>query len=112
KFTHIYTLSLHDALPIFTKGQALLRIDKYLLTLVQNASRSKIQKAAEDGSILVNDIPVKSNYKVKPGDVIRVLFSKPKFEYQIIPQNIPLDIVYEDDALLVINKPAGFVVHP
>ncbi len=95
-----------------TKGQALLRIDKYLLTLVQNASRSKIQKAAEDGSILVNDIPVKSNYKVKPGDVIRVLFSKPKFEYQIIPQNIPLDIVYEDDALLVINKPAGFVVHP
>src|SRR5690554_5080070 len=95
-----------------TKGQAYIRIDKYLMTLVQNSSRNKIQKAAEDGSILVNDIPVKSNYKVKPGDVIRVLFSKPKFEYQIIPQNIPLDIVYEDDALLVINKPAGFVVHP
>src|SRR5690606_35108746 len=95
-----------------TECLALLRINKYLLTLVQNARRSKIQKVAEDGSILVNDIQVKSNYKVKPGDVIRVLFSKPKFEYQIIPQNIPLDIVYEDDALLVINKPAGFVVHP
>lgn len=95
-----------------TKGQAYIRIDKYLMTLVQNSSRNKIQKAAEDGSILVNDTPVKSNYKVKPGDVIRVLFSKPKYEHEIIPENIPLDIVYEDEVLLVINKPANFVVHP
>src|SRR5690554_6323466 len=95
-----------------TKGQAYIRIDKYLMTLVQNSSRNKIQKAAEDGSILVNDTPVKSNYKVKPNDVIRVLFSKPKYEHEIIPENIPLDIVYEDEVLLVINKPANLVVHP
>src|SRR5690606_2313996 len=95
-----------------SSGQSLLRIDKYLMGLIQNSTRNKIQKAAENGSILVNDIPVKSNYKVKPHDVIRVVFDKPKYEYKIIPENIPLDIVYEDDVLLVINKPAGFVVHP
>lgn len=93
-------------------GQSPLRIDKYLLGLVQNSTRNKIQKAADNGSILVNDIPVKSNYKVKPKDIIRVVFDKPKYEYKIIPENIPLDIVYEDDTLLVINKPANFVVHP
>lgn len=93
-------------------GQSLLRIDKYLMGLVQNSTRNKIQKAADNGNILVNDIPVKSNYKVKPNDVIRVVFDKPKYEYKIIPENIPLDIVYEDDVLLVINKPANFVVHP
>lgn len=93
-------------------GQSPLRIDKYLLGLVQNSTRNKIQKAADNGSILVNDISVKSNYKVKPNDVIRVVFDKPKYEYKIIPENIPLDIVYEDDTLLVINKPANFVVHP
>lgn len=95
-----------------TQGQSPLRIDKYLMQLVQNSTRSKIQKAAENGSILVNDSPVKSNYKVKGGDSIRVLFDKPKYEYQIIPENIPLDIVYEDDVLLLINKPPNFVVHP
>jgi len=93
-------------------GQSPLRIDKYLLGLVQNSTRNKIQKAADNGSILVNDLSVKSNYKVKPNDVIRVVFDKPKYEYKIIPENIPLDIVYEDDTLLVINKPANFVVHP
>lgn len=93
-------------------GQSPLRIDKYLLGLVQNSTRNKIQKAADNGSILVNDTVVKSNYKVKPNDVIRVVFDKPKYEYKIIPENIPLDIVYEDDTLLVINKPANFVVHP
>lgn len=93
-------------------GQSPLRIDKYLLGLVQNSTRNKIQKAADNGSILVNDTAVKSNYKVKPNDVIRVVFDKPKYEYKIIPENIPLDIVYEDDTLLVINKPANFVVHP
>ncbi len=93
-------------------GQSALRIDKYLMGLVQNATRSKIQKAAEEGSVLVNDLAVKSNYKVKGGDIIRVVFDQPKHEYNIIPEDIPLDIVYEDDVLLVINKPAGFVVHP
>lgn len=93
-------------------GQSPLRIDKYLLGLVQNSTRNKIQKAADNGSILVNDTAVKSNYRVKPNDVIRVVFDKPKYEYKIIPENIPLDIVYEDDTLLVINKPANFVVHP
>jgi len=93
-------------------GQSLLRIDKYLMGLVQNSTRNKIQKAADSGNILVNDVGVKSNYKVKPNDVIRVVFDKPKYEYKIIPENIPLDIVYEDDVLLVINKPANLVVHP
>ncbi len=94
------------------KGQSLLRVDKFLMQLIENATRNKIQKAAEDGNIWVNDIPVKSNYRVKPFDVVRVMLTHPPFENHIIPENIPLDIVYEDDALLVINKPAGLVVHP
>src|SRR5690554_2396027 len=95
-----------------SSGQSLLRIDKYLMGLVQNSTRNKIQKAADSGNILVNDVAVKSNYKVKPNDIIRVVFDKLKYEYKIIPENIPLDIVYEDDVLLVINKPANLVVHP
>lgn len=94
------------------KGQALLRIDKYLMLMVPNATRNKIQNAATNGDIYVNDLPVKSNYKVKPNDVIRILLAHPPFENRIDPENIPLDIVYEDEALLVINKPAGLVVHP
>ncbi|TBX68411.1 RluA family pseudouridine synthase [Flavobacterium silvisoli] len=94
------------------KGQSLLRVDKFLMQLIENATRNKIQKAAEDGNIWVNDIPVKSNYRVKPFDVVRVMLTHPPFENHIIPENIPLDIVYEDDALLVINKPVGLVVHP
>jgi len=93
-------------------GQSPLRIDKYLIGLVQNATRNKIQKATECGCVLVNDYVVKSNYKVKPNDIIRVVFDKPKYEYKIIPENIPLDIIYEDEDLLVINKKADFVVHP
>lgn len=95
-----------------TKGQQLLRIDKFLMLLIPNATRSKIQKAADNGDIYVNDLPVKSNYKVKPFDVIRILLAHPPFENRVDPENIPLDIVYEDDALLLINKPAGLVVHP
>ncbi len=95
-----------------TKGQQLLRIDKFLMLLIPNATRSKIQKAADNGDIYVNDVPVKSNYKVKPMDVIRILLTHPPFENRVDPENIPLDIVYEDDALLLINKPAGLVVHP
>ncbi|UUC44040.1 RluA family pseudouridine synthase [Flavobacterium cerinum] len=94
------------------KGQAPLRVDKFLMNLVENATRNKIQQAATNGNIFVNDVPVKSNYKVKAFDVVRVLMEQPPFENIIIPENIPLDIVYEDDQLLVINKPAGLVVHP
>ena len=95
-----------------TKGQMPLRVDKFLMNLVENATRNKIQQAAESGNIIVNDVAVKSNYKVKAFDVVRIMLSHPPFENLILPENIPLDIVFEDDALLVINKPAGLVVHP
>jgi 23S rRNA pseudouridine1911/1915/1917 synthase len=94
------------------KGQSLLRVDKFLMQLMANATRNKIQKAAEDGNIWVNDVPVKSNYRVKPMDVVRVMLSHPPFENHIYPEDIPLDIVYEDEALLLLNKPPGLVVHP
>ena len=94
------------------KGQLLLRIDKFLMNLIPNATRNKIQNAATAGNIFVNDIPVKSNYKVKPFDVVKILLSHPPFENRVDPENIPLDIVYEDASLLLINKPAGLVVHP
>ena len=94
------------------KGQLLLRIDKFLMNLIPNATRNKIQNAATNGDIYVNDLPVKSNYKVKPFDVVRILLSHPPFENRVDPEDIPLDIVYEDDTLLLINKPPGFVVHP
>lgn len=94
------------------KGQLLLRIDKYLMNMIPNATRNKIQNAASGGDIFVNDVPVKSNYKVKPLDVIRIMLSHPPFENRVDPEDIPLDIVYEDEALLLINKPPDFVVHP
>jgi 23S rRNA pseudouridine1911/1915/1917 synthase len=94
------------------KGQLLLRIDKFLMNLIPNATRNKIQQAASAGDIYVNDLPVKSNYKVKPLDVVRIMLSHPPFENRVDPENIPLDIVYEDAALLLINKPPGLVVHP
>ncbi len=94
------------------KGQALLRVDKFLMNRIENATRSKIQQAAENGNILVNEKPVKSNYRVKPHDVITVVFAHPPREIELIPQNIPLDIVYEDDDLIIVNKQAGMVVHP
>lgn len=94
------------------KGQAPLRVDKFLMNLVENATRNKIQKAAERGNIYVNDVPVKSNHKVKAGDIVRMLMEHPPYEYLLEPENIPLDIVFEDDQLLVVNKPAGMVVHP
>lgn len=94
------------------KGQNPLRIDKYLMNFVENATRNKIQNAAKEGCIYVNGTSVKSNYKVKPNDHIRVMFQHPPYEYLLTPENIPLDIVYEDEELLVINKPAGMVVHP
>jgi 23S rRNA pseudouridine1911/1915/1917 synthase len=93
-------------------GQGLLRVDKFLTNRLQGTSRNRIQLAAEAGCIHVNGKPVKSNYKVKPGDEVSVMLDFPRRELKIIPENIPLEIVYEDDELLVINKPAGLVVHP
>jgi len=94
------------------KGQQPLRIDKYLMNFVENATRNKIQQAAKDGCIFVNGTPVKSNYKVKPNDHITVKFEYPPHEYLLVAEDIPIDIVYEDDHVLVVNKPAGMVVHP
>lgn len=97
---------------IVDKGQSLLRIDKFLMHRIQNASRTKIQAAADAGAILVNQKAVKSNYKVKPEDLITVVLSTPPRDTTIYPEDIPLEIVYEDDDLMVINKAAGMVVHP
>jgi 23S rRNA pseudouridine1911/1915/1917 synthase len=93
-------------------GQEPLRIDKYLMNFVENATRTKIQAAAKDGSIRVNGQEVKSNYKVRPHDEIKVLFEYPPTENLLLPENIDLNIVFEDDDIVVVNKPAGMVVHP
>ncbi|MGE4586020.1 MAG: RluA family pseudouridine synthase [Mangrovibacterium sp.] len=93
-------------------GQSTVRVDKFLALRITNASRNRIQQAADAGCILVNGQPVKSNYKVKPGEEISLVFDFPRRELKIIPEEMPLDIVYEDNQLLVINKPAGLVVHP
>jgi len=94
------------------KGQALLRIDKYLFSKISNASRNRIQNAARAGNILVNDAAVKPNYKVKPNDVISIVLAYPPRDTEIYPENIPVNVVYEDEEVLVINKPPGMVVHP
>lgn len=94
------------------KGQSLLRIDKFLNARMGNVSRSKIQHGIENGFVKVNDTAIKSNYKVHPGDVITISLPQPPRDTDIKPENIPLNIVYEDDHLLIINKPAGMVVHP
>ena len=94
------------------KGQELLRVDKFLVLRMQKASRNRIQQAAEAGCILVNGRPVKSNYRVKPLDTVQIVMDRPRYEFEIIAEDIPLDIVYEDDTVLVVNKPAGLVVHP
>ncbi len=97
---------------IADKGQNALRVDKFLTNRIENASRTKIQEAADAGNILVNDKKVKPNYKVKPGDMVSIVMEYPRRELEIIPQDIPLNIVYEDDQLIVVNKPPGLVVHP
>ena len=94
------------------KGQEPLRVDKFLMNFIENATRNKIQQAAKEGNIWVNDSIVKSNYKVKAGDEVRVMFEHPPYEFLLTPENIPLNIVYEDDVLLVVNKTPGMVVHP
>jgi 23S rRNA pseudouridine1911/1915/1917 synthase len=93
-------------------GQAMLRIDRFLDTKLANATRTKLQAAIDAGGIQVNGKPTKASYKVKPGDLIVLSLPHPPRETHIVPQNIPLDIVYEDNDLLVLNKPAGMVVHP
>ena len=94
------------------KGQDLVRVDKYLFDKLTNVSRNRIQKAADAGYIMANEKPVKSNYRVKPLDVITVMLDRPYYDNEVVPEDIPLNIVYEDDELMVVNKPAGMVVHP
>ncbi|MBN3521450.1 RluA family pseudouridine synthase [Algoriphagus lutimaris] len=97
---------------IIDKGQTLTRIDKFLSDKIANATRNKVQQAIDAGSILVNGSPTKANYKVKPLDDIRVMLEKPPKETEVYSENIPLDIIYEDPYLLLVNKPPGMVVHP
>ena len=97
---------------IVDKGQDLVRVDKYLFDKLTNISRNRIQKAADAGYIMANEKPVKSNYRVKPMDVITVMLDRPYYDNEVLPEDIPLNIVYEDDTLMVVNKPAGMVVHP
>lgn len=94
------------------KGQSLVRIDKFLTSRIVNISRSKIQAAADAGNILVNKKSVKSNYKIKPNDYISVVLPYPKNELSIVPENIPIKILYQDEDIIVVNKDAGMVVHP
>jgi 23S rRNA pseudouridine1911/1915/1917 synthase len=97
---------------VVDKGQSLLRIDKFLMHRVENASRNRIQNAIDLGNVLVNDKTVKPSYKVKPLDVISVVLPHPPRDTEVYPENIAIDIVYEDDDLLIVDKPAGMVVHP
>jgi len=94
------------------KGQESMRIDKFLIMRIMNVSRNRIQNAARAGSILVNKKAVKSNYKIKPGDDISIVMAEPPREIEIIPEDIPINIVYEDEDIIIVNKVAGMVVHP
>ncbi len=94
------------------KKQGLLRVDKFLIDHLAGMSRNRVQKAADAGFIMANGVPVKRSYKVKPDDVIQVMLDRPHYENKITPEDIPLDVVYEDGDLIVVNKPAGLVVHP
>ena len=93
-------------------GQSPLRVDKFLMSRIENVTRNKIQQAAKAGNIFVSDRIVKSNYKIKGGEIVKVLFSHPPYKNLLTPEKIPLDIIFEDDFLVVINKPSGLVVHP
>ena len=93
-------------------GQSLMRIDKFLFARLENTSRTRIQNAANAGNILVNNKAVKPNYRVKPNDIVQVVLPNPPREIELIPENIPLNIVYEDDDVVVVNKNPGMVVHP
>lgn len=97
---------------VVDKGQSALRIDRWLNNKLENISRNKIQEAATAGNILVNDKEVKANYKVRPEDVVTIVFDYPPREIEIIAEDIPLDIQYEDDDIIIVNKKPGMVVHP
>ena len=97
---------------VVDRGQEMMRVDKYLFDRLTNASRNRIQKSAEAGFVMANNKPVKSSYKVKPMDVITIMMDRPRYENEVIPEDIPLNIVYEDKYLMIVNKPAGLVVHP
>ena len=94
------------------KGQEPVRVDKFLMNRIENATRNKIQKAAKSGYIFSNNIPVKQNYKVKPGDNVKVMFHHPPHENLLVGEKMDIDVVYEDNDLMVINKPPNQVVHP
>ncbi len=117
--TNLDIEELEEAQPLYEhyrivvdKGQVPLRVDKFMFEKLQHSSRNRIQKAADAGFVHVNEHPVKSNYKVRPGDVVTLMLDRPQYDSTIEPEDIPLDIIYEDDALMVVNKPAGMVVHP
>jgi 23S rRNA pseudouridine1911/1915/1917 synthase len=97
---------------VVDKGQSPVRIDKYLFSKIENVSRNRIQNATRAGNILVNEVPVKANYKVRPLDVISIVLAFPPRDTEVYPEEIPINIVYEDDDILVINKEPGMVVHP
>jgi 23S rRNA pseudouridine1911/1915/1917 synthase len=97
---------------IVDKGQSPIRIDKFLTEKVAFATRNRVQLAIDAGSIKVNGENTKGSYKIKPADDIQVLFEKPRRETEILPENLDLGIIYEDEHLMVVNKPAGMVVHP
>ncbi|WP_423146283.1 RluA family pseudouridine synthase [Rubrolithibacter danxiaensis] len=97
---------------VVDKGQSLLRIDKFLMHRIENASRNRIQNAIDSGNVLVNEKTIKASYKVKPNDVISIVLPHPPRDTEVYPENIALEIVFEDDDLLIVNKPAGMVVHP
>jgi 23S rRNA pseudouridine1911/1915/1917 synthase len=97
---------------IVDKGQAMVRIDKHLVNCMSNTSRNRIQEAADAGNILVNGKSVKSNYRIKPNDVITIVLAYPPSQFEIIPQDIPINIVYEDDDIILVNKQPNLVVHP
>ncbi|WP_293300747.1 RluA family pseudouridine synthase [Pedobacter sp. UBA4863] len=97
---------------VVDKGQSLLRIDKFLMHRIENASRNRIQNAIDAGNVLVNKQQIKASYKVKPLDEISIVYAQPPRDTEVYPEDIAIDIVYEDDDLLVVNKPAGMVVHP
>ncbi len=97
---------------VASEGQEPLRVDKFLMNFIENSTRNKIQQAIKAGNVLVNDSIVKTNYKVKAQDVVRVVLAHPPHENLLVPENIDLDIIHEDEEVIVVNKPAGMVVHP
>jgi len=109
-------LELHDLFEHFRfmadQGQTMLRIDKFLVNRLETTSRTRIQAAAQAGNIMVNNIPVKPNYRVKPGDIIQIMLPHPPREIELVPEDIPIKILFEDDHVIVINKEPGMVVHP